>query len=116
MATSRGGWDQPQRVPAQQQPLAGQIVHYVVGAARGAGYGIAAEFRPAVTAGFGAPFGFGLAAVLDEAVVPAVGLGSPPWETPPSTHAYTLASHLLFGTVTEFTRRQLRATLLPSAG
>jgi putative membrane protein len=101
-------------VPEEQQPLAGQLVHYLLGAGLGVAYGVAAEFRPAVTTGFGAPFGLGVAAALDEAAVPAVGLGSSPRETPPSTHAYTIASHLVFGTVAELTRRQVRSTLLPA--
>ncbi|WP_457349516.1 DUF1440 domain-containing protein [Sphingomonas sp. UYP23] len=61
------------------KPLAGQAVHYAVGIALGAAYGVAAEFRPSITAGYGLAFGLGTATLLDEAAVPAVGLGSAPW-------------------------------------
>ena len=100
-------------VPEPDHPLAGQIVHYALGAGLGLAYGIAAEFSPRVTAGYGAGFGLTTAALLDEAAVPAAGLGTPPWSTSPATHAYTIASHLVFGAVAELTRRQVNASLQP---
>ena len=102
-------------VPQPLQPLAGQIVHYAVGTGLGLAYGIAAEFRPGLASGYGAPFGIGVAAVLDESAVPAAGLGAAPWDSPASTHACALASHLVFGIVADLVRRQDRSTLLPSA-
>ncbi|RZM13598.1 MAG: DUF1440 domain-containing protein, partial [Sphingomonas sp.] len=45
------------KVPDADKPLAGQAVHYAVGIALGAAYGVAAEFRPSVTTGFGTAFG-----------------------------------------------------------
>lgn len=98
-------------VPTADKPLAGQLVHYVLGAGLGVAYGIAAEFRPAVTTGYGTAFGFGVAGVLDEAAVPAAGLGSAPWKVGLSAHAYTLASHLVFGGVADLTRRQVSSSL-----
>ena len=83
-------------------------------AALGVAYGVAAEFRPGVTAGYGTAFGTAAAALLDEGAVPAVGLGAAPWTAPASTHAYALSSHLVFGAVTEFVRRQVSATLAPA--
>ena len=102
-------------VTKAMQPLAGQLVHYAVGAGLGVAYGIASEFRPGLASGYGAPFGVGVAAVLDEGAVPAVGLGTAPWDSPASTHAFSLASHLVFGVVADLVRRQVRSTLLPSA-
>ncbi len=93
------------------QPLAGQIVHYALGTGLGIAYGIAAEFRPQVAVGYGGAFGVGVAAALDLTAVPAAGLGSAPWKTDAQTQLYALASHLVFGTVAEATRRQVRATL-----
>jgi hypothetical protein len=101
-------------VPAADKPLAGQLVHYALGAALGVAYGVAAEFRPGVTAGYGTAFGTVAAALLDEGAVPAVGLGAAPWTAPASTHAYALSSHLVFGAITEFVRRQVSATLAPA--
>ena len=100
-------------VPEPDKPLAGQLVHYLVGTGLGLLYGLAAEVKPGVTAGFGTAFGTGTAALLDEAAVPATGLGEAPWKSDATTHLYALASHLVFGVVAELTRSQVRATLEP---
>lgn len=110
IAASVAGHD----VQAAVKPLAGQAIHYALGIGLGAAYGVAAEFRPAVTAGHGAAFAIGSATLLDQAAVPAVGLGDPPWRASPATTLYSYASHLVFGGVTELVRRQVRATLAPS--
>ena len=46
--------------------------------------------------------------VADNTAVPAVGLSKRPSAYPPSTHAYALSSHLVYGFVTESIRRVLR--------
>lgn len=96
-------------VPDADKPLAGQAIHYALGIGLGVAYAVAAEFRPAVTTGYGAAFGLGTATLLDEAVVPAVGLGSAPWETDVGTILYGYASHLVFGGTAELVRCQIRA-------
>jgi uncharacterized membrane protein YagU involved in acid resistance len=98
-------------VAEAEKALGGQVVHYALGIVLGVAYGIAAEFRPSVTAGYGSGFGIGTATLLDEGLVPAVGLGSPPWKANLATNAYSYASHLVFGGVTEFVRRQVVGTL-----
>ena len=98
-------------VPDADKPLAGQAVHYALGIGLGVAYGIAAEFRPAVMAGYGTAFGVGTATLLDEGVVPAVGLSSPPWKSDAATTLYSYASHLVFGGVSELVRRQVAGTL-----
>lgn len=98
-------------VPQADKPLAGQAVHYALGAALGVGYGVTAEALPVATAGGGTAFGLAAAIVLDEVAVPAMGLGDAPWQTPASTHAYTIASHLVFGAAAEATRRLVRRAL-----
>lgn len=95
----------------QDKPLGGQFVHYGLGAALGVGYGVAAEFAPSVTAGGGTLFAIGTWAALDEAAVPALGLGDPPWKASAGTQAYSLASHVVFGLAAEGTRRLGRAGL-----
>jgi len=100
-------------VPEADKPLAGQLVHYTVGTGLGLLYGLVAEVKPGITAGYGTAFGTGTAALLDEAAVPAVGLGEAPWKSDVTTHLYGLASHLVFGLVAELTRAQVRATLEP---
>jgi uncharacterized membrane protein YagU involved in acid resistance len=98
-------------VAAADKPLAGQAIHYALGIGLGIAYGVAAEFRPAVTAGYGTGFGLVTATILDEGAVPAVGLGSAPWNTDLSTNLYSYASHLVFGSAGELVRRQVAATL-----
>ncbi len=100
-------------IPDANKPLAGQAIHYAVGIALGAAYGIAAEFRPSVTSGYGMGFGLGTATVLDEAAVPAMGLGSAPWDAGIASNLYSYASHLVFGGVSEIVRRQVADTLTP---
>jgi putative membrane protein len=100
-------------VPPADKPLAGQTMHYALGMGLGVAYGIAAEFRPAVTAGFGTAVGLGTATVLDEGAVPALGLGQAPWKAGLTSHLYGYASHLVFGSTTEAVRRQVAGTLQP---
>ena len=100
-------------IPDADKPLAGQAVHYVVGIALGAAYGIAAEFRPSVAAGCGTAFGLGTATILDEVAVPATGLGSAPWDAGIASNLYSYASHIIFGGVSEIVRRQVAGTLTP---
>ena len=84
-------------------------MHYLFGALLGGAYGLLAEYRPEVTKGFGTLFGAATTA-LDEIGVPAAGLSGPPSEFPAATHAYSLASHVVFGGVTEATRRLVRTS------
>jgi hypothetical protein len=84
---------------------AGELVHYGFGAALGLVYGALASRWRGVTAGFGALFGVGVALGADEILVPALGLGPWPKDTSPKTHAYSLASHLVFGVALEAVRR-----------
>ena len=95
-------------VAEPRKETAGNAVHYAFGGAIGAAYGLAAEYRPGITFGYGTVFGIGVAAVMDDGVVPTAGLAPAPWQTPVGTHAYAMASHLIFGAVTEAGRRLLR--------
>ncbi len=83
----------------------------LLGIGLGVLYGVAAEFRPAVTAGYGSAFGLGTATVLDEGVVPAVGLGQAPWQASASSNLYSYVSHLVFGWTAELVRHQVARTL-----
>ena len=93
------------------KPRAGQFVHYGFGAGLGIAYGIAGAQWSGVTVGFGTLFGLGVALTADEMLVPAAGLGPSPTETPPATHVYSMASHLVFGLALEGTRRVLDRAL-----
>jgi uncharacterized membrane protein YagU involved in acid resistance len=66
---------------------------------------------PFVTIGDGAGFGTGVWLLADELAVPRAGLSKPPKEIPLTTHVYALASHLVYGWITETVRRAVRRAL-----
>ena len=90
---------------------AGTAVHYAFGIASGALYGALAEVTPQVTTGAGLPFGAAFWLLADEISVPLLGLSKGATEYPVSTHAYALASHLVYGVTAEMSRRALRQVL-----
>ena len=89
----------------REKEPAGAAVHYAFGTATGGLYGAVAERAPGVTTGMGLPFGGAFWLVADETAVPLLGLSKPPTEYPFSTHAYALASHLVYGLTAEVVRR-----------
>lgn len=95
---------------SEKEP-AGEIVHYVFGTASGGLYGALAEIAPVVTVGAGIPFGAVFWLTADELVVPALGLSEKPTEYPPSTHAYSFFSHLVYALTAEAVRRTVRRAL-----
>ena len=90
---------------------AGAAVHYAFGTVTGGFYGALAEVSPQVTNVAGLPFGAAFWLLADEITVPLLGLSKGPTEYPVSTHAYALASHLVYGVTTEVSRRALRQVL-----
>jgi uncharacterized membrane protein YagU involved in acid resistance len=96
---------------AREKEIAGPIVHYAVGTAAGAVYGVAAEYEPNVTTLAGFPFGAAFWMVVDEGALPLLGLTKGPTAYPISTHAYALAAHLVFGLTAEVVRRTVRRAL-----
>lgn len=90
---------------------AGAMVHYAFGALTGGLYGALAEVTPQITVGAGIPFGAVFWVTADEVAVPLLGLSKGPAEYPVSTHAYALASHLVYGVTAELSRRALRQVL-----
>jgi len=99
------------KIPADYKPIAGEAVHYGMGAGSAAVYGALAEVAPLVTIGEGAGFGTGVWLLADELAVPAAGLSKSPKEIPLTTHVYALASHLVYGWITETVRRAVRRAL-----
>lgn len=94
-----------------EKRAAGAAVHYAFGAATGGLYGAVAEVVPSVTTAAGLPFGTAFWLVADETAVPLLGLSKGPREYALSTHAYALASHLVYGLTAELTRRAVRHAL-----
>ncbi len=99
------------KIPGDYKPIAGEAVHYGMGASAAAAYGVLAEVAPIVTVGDGVGFGTGLWLLADELAVPRVGLSRPPREIPLTSHVYALASHLVYGWITETVRRAVRRAL-----
>ncbi len=90
---------------------AGETIHWGFGAATGAAYGALAEFFPAATAKDGASFGLALATLTHEGALPAMGLSAEPEEQTPREHTSEMATHLIFGVVTETVRKFVRRML-----
>lgn len=88
-----------------EKKWAGPAVHYAFGSLVGAVYGGMAERMPAARAGIGTAYGSAVWLLADEIGVPATGLSRPPTASPPTAHAKALASHLVYGLVTDLTRR-----------
>ena len=105
---SQAAADEP--LPEPYKEPAGQAVHYAFGGLLGVAYGAVTTAWPRTATGFGVPFGAAVWAAADEIGVPAAGLSKPPTESPPSTHAYSFLSHLVFGAALEGSRRALSAT------
>ena len=105
---SQAAADEP--VPEPYKEPAGQAVHYGFGSLLGAIYGAATTALPKTAAGFGIPFGAAVWAAADEVAVPAAGLSKPSTQAPPSTHAYSFLSHIVFGAALEGSRRALSTT------
>jgi uncharacterized membrane protein YagU involved in acid resistance len=99
------------KIPSEYKPIAGEAVHYGMGATSAAAYGVLAEVAPIVTLGEGFAFGTGVWLLADEVAVPAAGLSKPATEIPLTTHVYALASHLVYGWITETVRRAVRRAL-----
>ena len=95
----------------REKEIGGSLVHYMFGAAMGALYGAAAEYRRDTTALAGLPFGTGVWIAADEVGLPLLGLARKPTDYPLPRHLSAFASHLLFGLTTEVVRRQLRAAV-----
>jgi hypothetical protein len=95
----------------REKEITGSLVHYSVGTTAGAVYGLAAECEPKATALAGLPFGAAFWMVVDEGALPLLRLAKGPAAYPISTHAYALASHLVFGLTAEVVRSTVRRAL-----
>jgi len=94
-----------------EKEAGGAVAHYAMGVGSGAIYGALAELVPEATVGTGMPFGVAVWIVADELVVPSLGLSKSPTKYPLETHAYSIASHIVYGLTTEVVRGTVRAAL-----
>ncbi len=88
--------------------VATPITHYVFGALCGGVYGLLAEYQSGTTFGAGTAFGASLFVVTNEAILPVLRLLPPALDAPAVTHVEGLASHALYGAVTEAVRKLMR--------
>lgn len=94
-----------------EKGTAGNLAHYGFGTIAGAAYGVAAAAFPFLASGRGLTYGAVLWLTADEITVPAVGLSPSPTKMPASTHAFALASHLVYGVTADALRRAIRTAL-----
>jgi hypothetical protein len=90
-----------------QRERLGLAIHWALGIGAGAAYAVLRRRFRALgrTAGLG--FGTAFWALLDEGLIPTLGLTPGPRAFPWQTHARGFAGHLTFGTVTDGTLRLL---------
>lgn len=94
-----------------QKTLAAESIHWGFGALTGAAYGGLAEYFPAATQKEGASFGLALAALTDENALPAFGLSGDSKQQTAREHTSGMATHVMFGVVTEVVRSIVRRSL-----
>jgi putative membrane protein len=92
-----------------QRRNAAPIVHYAVGALAGGVYGLAAEFIPAVRAGYGTGYASLLFMGGSQALLPGFGFGV--LNSRAATQGDGLSGHIVYGATLEATRRLLRRIL-----
>lgn len=95
------------RLTLREKQQAGRALHYGFGTFMGMFFGVAAEYLPIVGLGAGTAFGTVLFLATDEATLPLLNLASRAGETPAADHLLHWASHAVYGTSMELTRRAL---------
>lgn len=79
----------------------GVAAHYGFSMGAGATYALLATRFPALRRGHGALYGLLVWALVDETIVPALGLSRGPLELPPGVHAYSIVGHAIYGATLE---------------
>lgn len=87
----------------QELRVAAPLSHYAFGASVAAVYGVYAQGRQLHTSGAG--FGTTVWLAADEVAMPLLGLSDSTTRRPLEMHLQALFAHLVYGTVTEVTRR-----------
>lgn len=85
----------------------GAAIHWALGIGAGAAYAVLRRRFQGLGSTAGAAFGTLFWTILDEGMVPALGLTPGPAAFPWQTHGRGLVGHLTFGTVTDGTLRIL---------
>jgi putative membrane protein len=99
------------RLEGAKKLAATETIHWGFGAATGAAYGALAEFYPAATAKDGAAFGMALTTLTHGTALPALGIGAEPENQTMREKSSDIATHVVYGVVTETVRRVVRKLL-----
>ena len=92
----------------KQRKIAAPVTEFAFGVLCAAAYGAAAEYLPGITAGAGTVYGAVLFTGASIVVLPTIGYVPPPQQRTPVQHLGGLAGNVLYGAITEGTRRLLR--------
>lgn len=98
-------------LPAGQQQLAMQAIHWAFGALAGAVYGALVEYEPSLGAWRGAAFGITLNRFTHESLLPRMGLAAPTGQQPAQERISEWVTHAAYGVATDLVRRQVRKGL-----
>ena len=96
---------------AGEMTVAQEAIHWGFGAVTGAAYGALVEYYPLATAQEGAGFGMALNSLTHGTALPAIGLSEEPEDQTMREKTSEMATHLVFGLVTERVRRFVREML-----
>jgi putative membrane protein len=94
-----------------EKTVAVETIHWGFGALTGAAYGALAEYYPQATAKDGAGFGMALTSLTHGAALPAMGLSAEPEDQTTRERTSEMATHVVYGMVTETVRRFVRKML-----
>jgi putative membrane protein len=96
------------RLNSTEKTAAMQGMHWSFGPIVGAIYGAVVEYEPEVAARHGVAFGLGLNALTHEGALPLLGLTEKVQKQPRQEKWSEVASHAVYGFVTESVRRLIR--------
>ena len=88
-------------LPEERREAAGAKIHWALGIATGAAYGVMRSRLPVAGAARGLAFGTAFFLAADEIGTTAFGLTPPPNEFPWQAHARGFAGHLTYGAVAD---------------
>src|ERR1700733_1872627 len=95
----------------RQKTAAVESIHWGFGALAGAAYGGVVEYFPAATSKDGAAFGMALSSLTHGTALPAMGLSAAPEDQTTRERTSEMATHVVYGVVTETVRRVVRKML-----
>ena len=95
----------------RQKTPAVESIHWGFGALAGAAYGAVVEYYPDATSKDGAAFGMALSSLTHGTALPAFGLSAAPEDQTTRERTSEIASHVVYGVVTETVRRVVRKML-----